>query len=81
MSSTLWVSKKSNSANKNFYIKTDKENITMEDVMAQLRAMSTHLIKDWIIFVLMIYIQSLLQEYNLKDNFQINKTLENCLCF
>lgn len=53
----------------------------MEDVMAQLRAMSTHLIKDWIIFVLMIYIQSLLQEYNLKDNFQINKTLENCLCF
>lgn len=42
--------KRSNSANKHFYIKTDKENITVEDVMAQPRAMSTHLIKDWIIF-------------------------------
>lgn len=52
--------KRSNSANKHIYIKTDKGSITMEDVMAQVRALSIHLIKDRIIFVLMIYMQSLL---------------------
>lgn len=37
--------KRSNSANKHFYIKIDKRSITMEDVMTQLRAMSTNLIR------------------------------------
>lgn len=68
--------KTSDSADKNFYIRIDKGNITMEDVMTQLRAMSTHLIKNWIIFVLMIYNHT--YRSSLKHNFQIKRTLENC---
>lgn len=64
--------KASDSADKNFYISIDKGNITMEYVMEQLRAMSTHLIKDWIIFVFMIYNHTY-RSTVLSTNFKLKK--------
>lgn len=68
MSNTLWVLKDPILLASSFTLEDVlKGNITMECVMAQLRAMSTHFVKDWIMSVLMIYIHSLLREQNLKN--------------
>lgn len=55
MSNTLWVLKDPILLASSFTLEDVlKGNITMECVMAQLRAMSTHFVKDWIMSVLMI---------------------------